>query len=140
MKLSLLFTLAVLLSFDTLAYDFSGDKITLGLKTYHFNRSGRDCFNETHDLFGYQHNGYNVATYINTQCERSYVLGKNWDYSHGFGSSLNLVSGYPKAMQIMHKVVLMPTLTYTKWSGRVGVRLMTVPTVLVGASLMVRIP
>lgn len=121
---------------------FSGGTITLGLNTHHFSQRNRaSCFNETHDFFGYTHKTYIVATYMNTQCVRSYVVGKTWEYDNGLGYSLALVSGYPSSMHMLDTLLVMPTLHYTKmFNDTVGIKLMTVPTVLVGFSFVVKIP
>ena len=111
----------------------------LGLKTYHFDRGGRDCLNEEHHLVAYRaDNGYQVGTYENSQCERSYLVGNSYNIGNGFGIDMSLVTGYPKAMHIVKGITLIPMITYTQYWGRIGFKSIMVPSVLVGIGAAIK--
>lgn len=110
----------------------------LGLKTYHFDRGGRDCLNEEHHLVAVSIKGYQIGTYENSQCRRSYLVGSSYDLGHGFGVDLGLVTGYPKAMHIVKGLTFIPMISYTKYWGRFGIKSILVPSVLVGAGMAVK--
>lgn len=124
----------------TLAGMATADEAYLGLKTYHFDRGGRDCLNEEHHLYAYssEEYGMHVGTYENSQCMRSYLVGTSFDLGGYFGVDLSLVSGYPKPMHIVKGLVLIPMLTYTRYWGIVGFKAIHVPTVLVGVGMAIR--
>jgi hypothetical protein len=116
----------------------NADEAYLGLKTYHFDRGGRDCLNEEHHLIAYKKNGYTVGTYENSQCERSYLVGNSYNIGNGFGIDMSLVTGYPKAMHIVKGLTLIPMITYTKYWGRIGFKSIMVPSVLVGIGVAIK--
>ena len=116
----------------------NADEAFIGLKTYHFDRGGRDCLNEEHHLIAYKVDRYYAGTYENSQCMRSYLAGISYDLEYGFGVDVSLVTGYPKEMTFMDGVTLIPMLTYTKYWGSIGFKAIHVPTVLVGAGLAFR--
>ncbi|MBL4632123.1 MAG: hypothetical protein JKY14_13590 [Paraglaciecola sp.] len=110
----------------------------IGLKTYHFNRGGRDCLNEEHHLAAVNIDGYMIGTYENSRCERSYLIGSSHDLGYGFGVDMGLVTGYPKPMHIVKGITLIPMVTYARYWGDYGFKAIMVPSVLVGAGLAVK--
>ncbi|MBL4800212.1 MAG: hypothetical protein JKY50_22680 [Oleispira sp.] len=110
----------------------------LGLKTYHFDRGGRDCLNEEHHLVAVKVKGYQIGTYENSQCRRSYLVGSSHELGHDFGVDMGLVTGYPSSMEIVKGITFIPMITYTKYWGRLGLKAIHVPTVLIGAGLAVK--
>jgi len=118
--------------------DFSeADEMYLGLRTYHFDRGGRDCINETHDLVAYSKHGYYGGTYVNSQCRRSYLVGTSHKIKGGFGYDVSIVTGYPSSMHLVEGVVLIPTVTYKYYVDSIGVKIIYVPTVLVGIGMAI---
>jgi hypothetical protein len=116
----------------------NADEAYLGLKTYHFERNGRSCLNETHDLFAYSKNNIHAGTYVNTHCRRSWLVGFNGQFGKGFGYDVSAVTGYPSAMQLVDGLIIIPMLTYSKYWGAFGVKVIHVPTVLMGIGAAVR--
>lgn len=105
------------------------DEMYLGLKTYHFQRGGRDCLQETHDLIAYKSDEYgiHVGTYENSQCRRSHLVGTSFELVNGFGVDTSLVTGYPKAMHIVKHLTMIPMLTYINYYESVGYKLIYIP-------------
>lgn len=119
----------IILSLLVMPFYSEADEMYLGLKTYHFERDGRDCLNETHDLVAYRWTKYgvHVGTYENSQCERSHLVGTSFELDHGFGVDASMVTGYPKSMHIVKGLTLIPMFTYIKYYENVGFKAIYIP-------------
>jgi len=136
MKLSYVILMAAFLVAPSLS---SAEELWLGGRSYHFKRTGSGCTNESHHLYAYRKGDYHIGTYVNSQCNRSYLVGRSYDWKYGFGLDISAVTGYPESMHIVGNFIFIPQLTYLAFYKRVGVRLIYVPFTLVGAGLAVRL-
>ena len=113
----------------------------IGLKTYHFERGGRNCLNETHNLVAYDSGNWHVGTYENSQCRRSYLIGTSYAINDNWGFDASLVTGYPSSMNLIEgiRVTLIPMFTYKNYWGHVGIKVIHVPTVLIGIGVAIKL-
>lgn len=133
-------TILSIIALLIVSHPSNADEVYLGLKTYHFDRGGRDCLQEEHHLYAYRKGDYHIGTYENSQCMRSYLLGVHYDLGNDFGADISLVSGYPPEMWAIEGIdtTIIPMFTYTKFIGSIGFKAIFVPSVLVGIGGAIR--
>ena len=145
--LKLLSALLLTFSLSTGTMAQSLYSIDLGLQTYHFDRDwgldaegNEECKNESHGLVVIRDDeGMGIGTYMNSHCLRSYLLTQRYRFDDKLSVDLAVVSGYPEKMELLKGgIVVIPTITYTEYFGKVGISFITVPFVLVGVGFTIK--
>ena len=135
--------LAIVMSLAIYSGQSHSGELALGLWTHHFNRDAppEKCTNEKHDLMAYKFNGgLTMGMYNNSHCITSYLAGYTKDLYRGksirLGYSIAAVSGYPDHMHVVDGLIIIPSPHIAYVVGDVGIRVIYIPRLLVGAGFV----
>lgn len=103
----------------------TADKLYLGMLSYHYDRI--TPYNETHELIGYEHDGWFIETFVNSKYRTTWYAGRIYrdiykiNDKWSFGADIGVIKGYDFHDREI-SVVGFPTLTYQREKVGIDIR------------------